>query len=105
MLAPTGSNRDINVSEVLGIERQRPEPVEYLTQGRTRLLDSGKRLVIAFVLASSPGCRHQGLGQSWRELPPLVSRRTAESVKQRQSRRPIPGGDGELSVGNERTPD
>src|SRR5436190_1356445 len=33
MLAPARSNRDINVSEILGIERQRPEPVEYLTQG------------------------------------------------------------------------
>ena len=105
MLAPTRSDRDIDVSEVLGIERQRPEPVEYLTQGRAGLLDSRERLAIAFVIAFTPSRGHQGLGQSRRELAPLIGRCAAQSVEQRQSFRPIACGDSELGVGDERTPD
>ncbi|HEY0583155.1 MAG TPA: hypothetical protein VGE94_13300 [Chloroflexota bacterium] len=105
MLAPTGSDRDINVSEVLVIERQRPEPVEYLTQGRTSLLDSPERLAIGFIIAFAPSRRHQCLGQSRRELATLVGRCVVQPVEQRQSRYPIAGGDSELGLGDERAPD
>ena len=72
-----------------------------LTQGRAGLLDSPERLTIAFVIAFTPSRGHQGLGQSRCELATLVSRRSAKSVEQRQSPRPIARGDSELGLGDE----
>jgi len=101
-LAPTRSDPDIDVGEVLGIERQRREPVEYL--------DAAPNESARQPPATEDRVRRRFHPEPWRPRPrrqrceraPLISRRAAKSVEQRQSCRPISCGDGSPSDGSRR---